>query len=635
MCGIAGVLKGTSKKERTEIVKLMTQRLVHRGPDAYGIISRERVTLGHRRLSIVDLNDASNQPIQSKETKSIVCFNGEIYNFIELRNELEASGMQFTSCGDAEVILKGYDFWGTEIFSKLNGMFAIAIWDERKQKLILARDRMGEKPLFYFFPKKGGIVFASELKALMIHPEFPREINPGAFSQYLSLNYILGDMCIIKGVAKLAPAQFIVLSPNGSIRSHKYWNLRNYFVQKREDQSFAVAKKEFAELFDNSVQMRTRCDVPFGAFLSGGVDSSAVVSSMTQYLGQSQTKTFSIGFREPSYSELPEARTAAEYMGVFHRAKIVEANLTNELPRIVWAADEPFADNSMIPAYFLAEFARRHVKTCLSGDAGDELFAGYETYKADKIHHVLSFLSPSITNPFFQLMTSCIPVSDRKISFGYKIKKFASGIRLDPMHAHYSWRQIFSRDEMGSILLDDVSPFVLEVNAFDQFSGFASQVPGCHYLDQAMYVDLNTWLVDDILVKVDRSSMAHSLEVRAPFLDHRLVEFAASLPVAWKLKGLRSKYILKKALEARFPANFLNCKKKGFNAPVSNWLRGPFKELAWDTLHNQYLSEWFNIKEIQKIWENHELRVSDNSFKLFSLISLGLWLERYHRELKT
>lgn len=625
MCGICGSVNWNGSD--VDAVCAMSSAMIHRGPNADGLAVRTPAILAHRRLSIIDLSDDANQPMADKSGRYWITFNGEIYNYRVIRAQLESIGVRFRTQSDTEVLLYAYITWGTECLQSLNGMFAFAIWDDRDKRLFLARDRMGEKPLYYSRLPGGGIVFASELKALRLHPAVSRRINPRAVSQFLSLNYVLGDECIIDDVRKLPPAHYLIVEAGKVHATQCYWNLAKCFREKRRFGSEAEATGELNSLIKDAVDIRLLSDVPLGAFLSGGLDSSTIVAAMNRLRPAAQNRTFSIGFLEDSFSELPKARFVAEHLSVQHQDQVVDGNMASALKQIIQCVDEPFADTSFIPTFFLSRFAAQHVTVCLTGDGGDELFGGYETYIADRIHGVVHRLPGPILDGLSVLVNALVPSRFDKVSWDYKLKKFLSGARLDQDRAHYHWRTIFSQAEKHELVRVERRAEVLEADPCLSFLAHARDVSGAHFLDRAMYTDIKTWLVDDILHKVDRASMAHSLEARAPFLDHRLVEFAASLPVHFKVHGLQKKYLLKRSQRSFLPAHIIDAEKQGFNAPVSHWLNGVLEDEAMRVMQEGPLLDWMNRDAMTKLWHDHKRGRQDNGLKLFGLLCLGLWLE--------
>jgi asparagine synthase (glutamine-hydrolysing) len=627
MCGIVGSLSWNVPPD-ARVIGRMNARLVHRGPDAEGVVVRGPVALGHRRLAIIDVSEASNQPMADHTGQFWIVFNGEIYNYREIRAILTSEGARFRSSGDTEVVLEAYKRWGLECLQRLNGMFAFALWDEARGRLFLARDRAGEKPLFYQPLDDGGIIFASELKALREHPALSHRINPRALGHYLSLNYLLTSESIIDGVRKLAAAHYLVVERGKTLRESRYWDLSQHFRNKRRYRSEDTAAEALSALIDDAVRLRLVSDVPLGAFLSGGIDSATIVGGMCRLRSPSENQAFTIGFTEKTYNEVPEARETARFFGVDHRTHVIEADMAKALPGITYHGDEPFADTSIIPVYYLAAFARQHVTVCLSGDGGDEIFAGYDTYLADKIHRATRWVPTWLTRGLQHGVDTLWPVSFNKVSIDYKLRQFLRGHPLDAPRAHYLWRTIFSDDEKLSLLRPEWRAAVAESDPFLHFRRYFDDVSDCHYLDQMMYVDIKTWLVDDILVKVDRATMAHSLESRAPFLDHRLIEFAASLPVEWKLNGWRKKHLLKLSQRGRLPSGLSRRRKVGFNAPVSRWFAGPLSEWARSATSSDEMAEWLDAREIERLWREHLVGRRDNGLKLFGLTCLGLWMKQ-------
>ncbi|WP_096700270.1 asparagine synthase (glutamine-hydrolyzing) [Magnetospirillum sp. 15-1] len=626
MCGITGWLSW-GHPPAPEIVAAMNDRIIHRGPNAGAVASLGPVVLGHRRLSVIDLSDAANQPMTDSDGRLTIAFNGEIYNFRELRDRLAVLGHTFRTQSDTEVLLAAYRQWDLDFLEHLNGMFAFALWDAQHRRLVLARDRLGEKPLFYTSDGQGGLVFASEIKALRAHPAVGAQVDPRALGQFLSLNYTLTDSCLLAGVSKLPPAHYMVVEAGTAPRIFRYWDLAAHFRDKGRHTSERRATEELLALLDDSVRLRMVSDVPLGAFLSGGIDSSSIVAAMARHNRADLVHTFSIGFSEASFSEVPKARAMAATLGVSHHDRIVDVDMARDLQRIVHFGDEPMADSSLIPIYYLAAFAREKVTVALSGDGGDEILAGYETYAADRIRHLSGWVPAMFSRTALRMMDRLWRPSLGKVSLDYKLRRFLKGHALPPDQAHYFWRGIFDDDEKAALIAADRSQAVLADNPYDGFAAHADELAGCHYLDRAMYVDIKTWLPEDILVKVDRATMAHALESRAPFLDHRLVEFAASLPVEWKMKGFRKKHLLKESQRGRLPDATLDQRKEGFNAPVSHWLLGGLKELSADITHGAVLGQWVRPEAVDRLWADHHSGRRDNGLRLFGLTCLGLWLE--------
>ncbi len=629
MCGIAGLLTWDSVAD-TQIVRAMTERLTHRGPDAAGVAALGPLALGHRRLSVIDVSQANNQPLYDRSGSLVIAYNGEIYNFLEIRRELEQAGAAFQTQGDTEVILEAYKAWGEGCLERFNGMFAFALWDAPRRRLFLARDRVGEKPLFYCELPAGGLVFASEPRALQAHPTALGAVDPVGLAHYLMLNYTLGDHSLRQGLKRLPPGHFMICEEGRPLTPRSYWDLAAVYRNKRRFGSQGEAAEELLALVDDAVRLRLVSDVPLGAFLSGGVDSSAVAAAMAQALPASQVHTFSMGFGIPSFDEVDTARAVANLLGLDHKDRVATPDPERTVQAMVWAADEPLADTSAVPTYLLAAFAREYVTVSLSGDGADECFAGYETYTADRLHRALSWLPRGLARASFRAADAVLPVSFSKVSLDYKVRHFLAELHLDFPRAHASWRNILSPETQRDLMQPwwRAAITTAEADPFPEFARHFAAVQGCHYIDQAGYVDVKTWLADDILVKVDRSTMAHSLEARAPLLDHRLVEFAAALPADWKFKGLRKKYLLRESLRGRLPDWVLDGRKQGFNAPVSQWFSGPLRTFAQDALASPKLHEWIRPAAIDTLWREHLAARRDHGMKIFGLVCLALWLDQ-------
>jgi len=572
MCGIAGKTDwNRNDGVRAKTVRDMTQAIAHRGPDAAGQIDLDEISLGHRRLSIIDLSEKASQPMSTIDGRYHIVYNGEVYNFQELRAELEKKfNIEFFSHSDTEVILHCYIRYGTECFKMFNGMFALAIWDNVAKELVLARDRFGKKPLYYFKGKDGNISFASELTALMKDSSMPKKVSGEGLNCYLALGYILSPLSFYENVSKLMPASFLKFkADNLRGESVRYWNYSDAFRQKTRDSETDIEDR-IIELLNDSVKRRMISDVPVGAFLSGGIDSSSIVALMKKH-HTGELHTFSVGFASESYNELPDAERISEWIGTVHHSMICnESDSIEAINESINAFDEPFADNSLIPMVEVSQLASRYVKVVLSGDGADELFAGYITYKADKYH---GYTRP-IPKALKKFISSALSFgsNSKKLNWQYKQKQFLNGAMHDADSAHYLWRQFFSKDERIKILGQKNEQLIHDTDPFIYFRKFYDEAEGMEKLDRNLYVDCMTWLPDDILVKVDRSTMHSGLESRSPYLDPLLAEYAASIPCNLKMKGLETKYILKKALKRVLPEFVLTKKKSGFNAPVGSWI---------------------------------------------------------------
>lgn len=571
MCGIAGKTDwNNSQTDSLEIVKAMNDKLLHRGPDNEGLLKLDRITLGFRRLAIIDLSERGNQPMSTADERFTIVYNGEVYNFKDLREQLKKLNVNFKSESDTEVILYAYEKYGTECFKMFNGMFALAVWDSLKNELILARDRFGKKPLYYYTDKNKNISFASELTALLVDKNIPQKISYEALNCYLALGYILSPMTIYENIFKLEPASYLKISDNGNkFEKVQYWDYSNEFRTKTNEKESDI-KNNILTLLDDAVKRRMVSDVPVGAFLSGGVDSSSVVALMKKY-HTGDLHTFSVGFSQKSYNELPDADRVAEYIGTNHHGLICEVNDGLDfINKAIEAYDEPFADNSLIPMIEVSKLASEYVTVVLSGDGADEIFAGYITYKADKYYNYAKPIPKSLRRFLVGLHSS--GKNKEKLNWQYKQKQFLNGTLYSPEKAHYLWRQYFSPEERTEILGIDMKELIYDTDPFYIFEKHYDRSKDLQPLDRNLYVDAMTWLPDDILVKVDRATMFSSIESRSPYLDPDLTSYAASIPPELKMKGFQTKYILKKSLKKILPDFVLNKKKSGFNAPVGEWI---------------------------------------------------------------
>lgn len=578
MCGICGKLSWV-KPVDLEIVKNINDALFHRGPDDGGILSLGNIVLGHRRLSIIDLTGTGKQPMSDETGRYHIVYNGMVYNFLELKQDLEKFGYRFRGTSDTEVVLYSYIHWGVDCFAKFNGMFALAIWDTEEQELLLARDRFGKKPLYYYRLPDGGIVFASELTALVKDLEVPTKISYAALNCYLGLSYILSPMTMYEGVEKLETSHYIIIKNRGkNLIKQRYWNYADLFRLKTND-SIKDAAAKILFLLEQSVKRRMISDVPIGAFLSGGVDSSAVVSLMKKH-HTGELHTFSMGFDDATYNELPDAKRTADWIGTTHHAKICEMDESLFIiHNAVAAYDEIFADTSLIPMVEVSKLAAEHVKVVLSGDGGDEIFAGYITHKATKYHHKLRKVPVDFNKFLLSILSRFFPPQKTRLSFEFKAKQFLYGLLYSGHQAHYLWRCIFTPEERIKILGSDYKDLVYDTDPFLQFKKHYDEVRDLDIFDQHLYVDIKTWLADDILVKLDRATMHSSIEGRCPYLDNDLIAYVASLPYNYKsvpysqIFPKKHKYILKVAVEELLPESVLKKRKAGFNSPVGKWLQ--------------------------------------------------------------
>ena len=637
MCGIVGFL--TSKAVHIpeyDILKKMQDVLIHRGPDDEGEYIRPLnnqgpfVFLGHRRLSIIDLS-GGHQPLSNEEGTVWVVFNGEIYNFKELREALKGRGHQFRTHSDTEVIVHAYEEYKEDCFRYFNGMFAIGIWDEKAKRLILARDRLGKKPLYYSFIN-GSFLFASELKAIMSYPSFSRKIDPLSLIKYLFFEFIPSPHTIFMDAKKIPAASYLIWDKIG-IKITRYWSPFNP-QRKGENLSEAEAELKMMELLKASVKRRLISDVPLGVFLSGGIDSSAI-TALAQKEVPGRVKTFSIGFEDPSFDESKYASLASKHIGTEHHEQTMKpTDLLNIIPNLPDILDEPMADASILPTYLLSKFTRSHVTVALGGDGGDELFAGYPTYLAHKFARLYERLL-GFSQPMATFLANLIPVSDDNISFDFKVKKFLSGINYPDGIRNSVWLGSFSFPENENIISPEIHKQFNRDRLVEEISLYDKEYPYDDPITRLQYIDLRLYLQESILVKVDRASMACSLEVRAPFLDHELVEFIMGLPSRMKLRGLTSKYILKKAMGNWLPDEIIQRSKKGFGVPIAKWVKGPLKELFGELLSADRIRQegFLNPEYVNQLLQDHLVSKRDNRKQLWTLLVWELWVNRYHPSL--
>jgi asparagine synthase (glutamine-hydrolysing) len=615
LCGIVGFtkLKFCPGPER---IRSAVHSIVHRGPDQQGVFESNSVALGAARLKIIDL-DSGDQPIFSESGDTVIAFNGEIYNHLELRAELERRGHRFRTRTDTETVLAAFLEWDTDCFSRLRGMFAIALWTESRKRLVLARDRMGIKPL-YIARHGADLFFGSELKTIFVHPEFDRRLSLAGLDCYLSLNYVPAPWTLVEGIEKLRPGYWLEWQ-SGEVLSETYWSLpRGQRDWKQKD-----AAEELDGLLRQSVREHLLSDVPLGVWLSGGIDSSTVLHYAAT-ASSNRLKTFSISFRGRSFDETQYIRAAASQYGTDHQEFDVnpEVGLADTIEEFAHYFDEPNADAGALPVWYLSKMTWQNVTVALSGDGADELFGGYLTYRADRYARLIRRLPAGILQLALQAARHW-PVSDDKVSFEYMLKRFLEGCRIGPARAHVYWNGTFSDAEKRALVCAP-SPGALAA-ILDELSLADEDLAAYMWFDQRYY------LADDILMKVDRMSMAHSIEVRPPFLDHRIVEFAASLPADFKIRGARQKVILKDLMKGKLPPAILQRKKIGFDIPAHHWLRGPLRELMRDTLAAGASghAEVFRPAAIEACMRRHLERRANLGYHLWGLMILFLWMRRW------
>ena len=620
MCGIAGkFVFAQGDRVSRDLLQCMCDSIAHRGPDDEGLFLKGPIGLGHRRLSIIDL-DSGHQPISNEDQTIWVVFNGEIYNYRELREGLIARGHAFRTSSDTEVIVHLYEEQGEQFLSSLRGMFAIALWDERKQTLLLARDRVGKKPLFYTVLPGRGLLFGSEIKAILQDHEVTRELIVEALDAYLSLLYVPTPLTMFRGIHKLPAGHLLICTPD-KVTVREYWDLSFHTEGPRLEQD---CRDQLREILREAVRIRLRSDVPLGAFLSGGVDSSCVVAFMAAELDR-PVATCSVGFHERAYNELPNARRVAERLGCDHHEYTIEPDVRELVPRIVRFFDEPFADSSAIPTYYVSQIARRHVTVALSGDGGDEVFAGYSRHYLERLEHRLRRAMGSFGMALLSKAAACLP----PVKGRHTLQRL--GMAPDAACASKHCGFLFDGMLKAHLYSDGLRASCLDYDPSAMFRAYYNRCSSGDPLDKALYVDIKTYLADDILVKVDRMSMAHALEVRAPLLDHKFLEFTATLPSSLKLQGRTTKVLLKRILDGRVPAEVTTRAKHGFTMPIAEWLRGDLRELVEDCLFSPRSVQrgLFNQAMVRTFWTDHRTERRDYSHHLWLLMIFELWHREY------
>lgn len=611
MCGLVGLV---GPGVATDRLSDMRDVLTHRGPDDSGVYEGDGVALGFRRLSIIDVC-TGHQPLSNEDRTVWVVLNGEIYNFRELRRDLESRGHRFATLSDTECLVHGYEEFGESVFSRLNGMFAVALWDSTRRRLLLARDRAGEKPLHYFVGP-GGLIFASEMKALLKHASVSREIDWAALDEFMSFGYIAAPRSIFRDIRKLLPGHYLVWE-QGRSRIHRYWSID---LTKRFTGSVEDAREECIRLLDDAVHLRMISEVPLGAFLSGGIDSSAVVAFMARN-SPSPVRTFSIGFDETGYDETMYADLVAKRYGTDNTKLIITPQYQGDIERILLNFDEPFGDSSALPTYLVSFLTRQHVTVALSGDGGDELFGGYITYRMLERFAALMRVVPGALKALAGAMANMLPV-DTRLERRLRYVGLPENDRFVRMVTHF---KATDKEELYS---QHTKSAIEEERSLPCAKTQLMHQENVAYTDRMQFVDFMQYLPDDILVKVDRTSMLVSLETRAPFLDHRLVEFAFSLPPRWKVSSQGSKIILKDALRDVLPAEIVGRGKMGFSVPVREWFAGPLYEFCRSRIMESSLGRFFNRNAIGALLEEHQRRRRDNSTKLWLLLCFSLWASR-------
>lgn len=616
MCGITGVVAGRGGLSvDQELAAAMCHAIKHRGPDDRGIHYAPPAFIGMQRLSIIDV-EGGHQPIHNEDKSVWAVFNGEIYNFRDLRNDLESKGHRFYTHSDSECIVHAYEEYGEECFTRFRGMFAIAIWDQRNSRLVLARDRLGKKPLYYAHVN-GSLVFGSELKSLLLVPGLGQELRDDSIHDYAVFGYVPTPKSIFADINKLSPGCSLRYERD-VVTQRRYWNLSYLPKWQESDEGL---ERRLLNLLEESVRIRLVSDVPFGAFLSGGLDSSIVVALMARNLNRA-VKTFSIGFKEAAYNELDDARQVAQHFGTEHHELIVEPKAVALMEKLIWHFDEPFADSSAIPTYLVSEMASHHVKMVLSGDGGDECFAGYERYRKYALIELMRKLAPRGLSRVAGLVGRVVPGA-----IGRRLQWLGERVGL-PYPEDYLSGVALSTPSLARALLG------LGASDSDSYGAVADNFQAHENLDPIDRIikgDVSTYLLDDILVKVDRMTMANSLEARAPLLDHELVEFSARLPVSLKMRAFKGKYLLKRVAHGLLPESVLKKKKQGFAIPLAEWFRTSLRDMIEDVISSQAFRERgiFDRAAVRRCIDAHVLGEADYGEQLWLVLSFELWANRF------
>ena len=625
MCGIVGIVHRDERDVDAGLLARMNDAIYHRGPDEEGTYLKGRAGMAMHRLAIIDLA-GGQQPISNEDGTASIVFNGEIYNFRELKDRLEKLGHRFRTDCDTEAIVHAYEEYGADCPKHLRGMFAFAIWDERKGELLLARDRVGKKPLLYAH-LGGKLVFGSEFQALLLHPDVGRDVEREAIHHYLSFMCVPAPLTAYRQIRKLEPGHTLRYTREGEIKIERYWQPD---FSKKLDITEEEAGERVLEILRDAVRVRLMSEVPLGAFLSGGVDSSTVVALMSE-VSSTPVKTFSIGFEEQDFSELHHARRVAEHVGAEHHEFVVRPDALEVLPTLVEHYGEPYADSSAIPTYYVARETRKHVTVALNGDGGDESFAGYERYAAMRLSERYRKLPGVLRERVIRQAVELLPSSETKRSRVRDLKRFLRAASLPPVERYLRWVSVLDKSAKTELYTDD---FLRETAADDParwLSPWFARANGAGVVDAALLADTMTYLPNDLLVKVDIASMAVSLEARSPFLDHHVIEFAASLPEGLKLRGLTTKYLLKKTLGKLLPSENLKRGKMGFGVPVGHWFRGEMQGFLRENLLSEKSARrgYLKPEAVRRMVEEHTAKRRDHTHQLWTLLMLELWFQRF------
>jgi asparagine synthase (glutamine-hydrolysing) len=619
MCGICGF----NWNDR-ELINRMNNVLVHRGPDQEGTYCCDDVSFGHRRLSIIDLSEHGRQPMFNEDGSICLVFNGEIYNFQQLKDELTRKGHTFSSNSDSEVIIHAYEEYGVGALHKLQGMFAFAIYDKKLKTVFLARDRVGIKPLYYYH-KNGKFVFASEIKAILEDKSIGREINHQALYDYIGFEFVPAPSTMFRNISKIPAGHYVVVK-DGQVELKQYWDLS--FQQERSWTTYGGAVEQLRELLDSSVQSHLVSDVPLGVFLSGGLDSSTLVAMMRRHISGS-LKTFTIGYHDKSFSELEYASQVAEYFDTDHQVLMLDGINADYVEKTLYHLDEPMTDLSTVPLYLLCKQAKEHVTVCLSGEGADESFAGYDRFKASKLDQYFSVLPDVVKKQIIGRLMAKLPDQPQKKGLINMLKRFVEGANLPVEGKHLRW-QYFSSERQNRLLFSDSFKSKTLFDPFRLLREYSGRCDATDRINEEVYLDMRYMMTDSVLMKVDKMSMASSLEVRVPFLDHVLVEFMASLPGDWKLKGMTTKHVFRSALDGLLPDNIVHRGKQGYSLPVKHLLRGELKPYMVSLLNDSpVIRENMNSVFVNQLIKEHCDMVHNHNHVLWALMNVAIWHNRF------
>ncbi|MFZ1702575.1 MAG: asparagine synthase (glutamine-hydrolyzing) [Pyrinomonadaceae bacterium] len=625
MCGITGFINANGDAASREFLEAMNLCIAHRGPDEDGFYFNQNVGLAMTRLAIIDLASGQQPVYNTDKTKAIV-FNGEIYNYQSLRADLVAQGHEFYTKSDTEVVLHLYDKYGADGLTRLRGMFALAIWDTREKSLFLARDRVGKKPLLYSHQANGDLIFGSEFRAVLKHPSVSREVDNEAIDNYLSYLCVPAPQTAFKQIRKLEPGHWLMWK-DGKVKTQRYWQ-PDFSKKIKITENEAI--EETTRILRESTKLRMISEVPLGAFLSGGVDSSTVVALMAQE-SSTPVKTFSIGFEEEDFSELKYAKRVAQHVGAEYHEFIVRPNALDVIPTLVEHYGEPYADSSAIPTYYVAKETRKHVTVALNGDGGDESFAGYERYVAMRIAEAYTRVPSALRKVFVEAPVNFLPTSELKRSRFRDAKRFLQAANLPRTERYFRWMSTFNRDAKRDLYTSEFERSIAGQNSSSILDRWFKTANGTGTLDATLLTDQMTYLPNDLLVKVDIASMANSLEARSPFLDHNLIEFAATLPESLKMSGFETKSLLKKVAARLVPKDVIYRRKMGFGVPVGRWFRGEMKDFVRGVLLSEKSLKRGIIKPdvIERYVNQHTSAERDHAFQIWTLLMLELWFQRF------